>query len=491
MKGVSTELKVGIFALLVIIVLTYMTFKVGRLPFIWEKGYRLHAEFDDIVGLDERSRIKIAGVDAGIVESISLENGKAKLTLLIDPSIKIYSDSKIYLKMTGLLGDRYLSISTGTPDNPLLKSGDTITQVIPTADVDKLLNELTSAAMYVSDLTENLKDAFGDTERKALSETIQNLQVITQNIREISDENRVPLHKVIAQLERFTKELSEKGPILVDDMGRAAKSFGDRAPKVMDDLSKMANDLKEVIEENRATFKDSMENIRTVSKSASVIAKKIESGEGTIGKLMKDDSLYDSLSKVSEEAGKSLDVVGRLRTFLDFHTEYNTREGDWKGYFDLTLQPRNDKYYILGVVSDPMGSVEKTETTVNGLTTTEEEIKSRLEFSAHFAKRFEDVALRIGLTENTFGIGADYFFNDEKGRVKFDMWDLSAKEADADRAHAKIGLDYRIFKYIFVSSGIDNILNSTRRGLYVGGGLRFEDEDFKYLFGKPGSLPLP
>jgi phospholipid/cholesterol/gamma-HCH transport system substrate-binding protein len=491
MKEVSTELKVGIFALLVIVILTYMTFKVGKLPFIWEKGYRLYAEFDDIVGLDERSRIKIAGVDAGIVEQINIADGKARLTLLINPDIKVYKNAKAKLKMSGLLGDRYLSIATGTPDNPQLKSGDTITNVLPSADVDALLSELTSAATYVSDLAENLKDVFGDPEKKAFSETIRNLQRMTANLRDISEENRVPLRNVIARLEKFTKELEDKGPEFMDDMSRAAKSFGEKAPKMMDDLSKLSADLQEVIEENRYAFKESMENMRTVSKSVSNITQKIESGEGTLGKLVKDDKLYDSLSKVSEQAGKSMDVVGGLRTFLDFHTEYNTHEGEWKGFFDLTLQPRKDKYYILGVVSDPRGSVEETDTIINGVRTTEEEIKTRLEFSAQFAKRFEDLALRIGLTENTFGVGADYFFNDDKGRMKFDVWDFSAKEAEADRAHVKIGVDYNLFKYIFVSSGIDNILNSDLRGIYVGGGLRFEDEDFKYLFGKPGNLPLP
>ena len=50
MKNVSTELKVGIFAIIVIIILSYMTFKVGRMTFMWEKGLKLYAVFDDISG---------------------------------------------------------------------------------------------------------------------------------------------------------------------------------------------------------------------------------------------------------------------------------------------------------------------------------------------------------------------------------------------------------------------------------------------------------
>ncbi len=491
MSNFSTELKVGIFAIIVIIILSYMTLKVGSLPLLWEKGYRLYITLDDTSGLDEKSRIRIAGVESGMIEKIRLENGKAKITLLIEPDVKIYRNAKVSLRMSGLLGDKYLALSTGSPDEPLLKNGDYIVNVIPVADIDTLASQLTFAATYISDLTENLNKIFGEDEKDAIRESIHNLSAVTKNLKEISEENREPLHAILVRLENFTAALSDKGPGFIDDISKIAKDLSEKGPGLIDDLSKAAHDLKEVIEENRDTFKEGMESFKTVSKSASTIARRIERGEGTLGRLVQDNKLYDSLSRVSEEAGKSFDVVGRLRTFMDFHSEYNTGEAEWKGFFDLTLQPRKDRYYLLGIVTDPKGSVETTETTINGVTVTEEEVKSRVEFSAQFARRFEDFALRIGLVESTFGAGADYFFDHDKGRIKLDIWDFSADEAKAERAHAKIGIDYRVFKFIFVSGGIDNLLNSNRRGIYIGGGLKFEDEDFKYLFGKSPNISLP
>jgi phospholipid/cholesterol/gamma-HCH transport system substrate-binding protein len=393
--------------------------------------------------------------------------------------------------MSGLLGDSYLAISTGSPDLPLLKSGDNIVNAIPAADINMLANQMTSAASYISELTKDLRDAFGEPERASLKLSIQNIEVLTKNLKQISTENRDPLRKLIAQLEDFTETLSSKGPGILDDIGNAAKQFNEQGPELVANLNDAANELKQIIGENRVALKDSMENIRTISKSTSIIAGKLERGEGTLGKLLTEDKLYNSLDKVTTEAAKSLDVVGRLRTFMDFHAEYNTQESDWKGYFDLTLKPREDKYYILGVVSDPRGSVETTKTTTNGVTVNEDKITSDIEFTAQFVKRFEDLALRIGLIENTFGFGADLFFNDDYGRVKVDLWDFSHDEADADQAHIKVGVDYRVFDYIFVSGGIDNLLNSNRRGIYIGGGLKFEDEDFKYLFGSGPSLSLP
>ena len=491
MKSGSTELKVGLFAILVICVLTYMTFKVGSLPFLWEKGYRIFLELEDISGLDERSRIKIAGVDAGIVERIDLIEGKARLVLLMNPDIKLYRNAKAALKMAGLLGDKYLALTTGSPDQPQLQNGETIIYKGSIADVDALAGELTSAAGYMSDLAKNLNAMFGEQEKEALSETLLNIRDFTRDLNEISRDNKEPLNSLLTRLERFAQVLDEQGPGLIENLNRVVVSLGEKGPGMIDDLSMVAKDLKEVIEENRVSFKESVENMKSVSASASSIAQKLDRGEGTLGKLMEDDSLYDSLARVSKEAEKSVDVVGRLRTFMNTRTEYNSGEGEWKGYFDLTLQPDPEKYYILGVVSDPTGSVETTTRVINGSTVIEEETTSKIEFTAQFARRFQDLALRIGIMESTFGFGADYFFYDDSGRIKIDVWDLDAEEAKAEYAHVRAGVDYRLFKYLFISSGIDNILNSNRRGIYVGGGLKFEDKDFKYIFGKSPNISLP
>lgn len=491
MRDLSSELKVGIFAIIVILILSYMTLKVGILSNFLEEGYRLHVVFDNISGLDENSRIKIAGVDSGIVKKIELKNGKAELTVLIQPDKKLYQNATASLRMTGLLGDKYLSLTTGTSDFPLLNDGDFIRNVDPSADMDLLATELTSAGSNIGSLAGALGDILQEPEKKAIADAIHNLKDLSEELKSILAENRAPLRDTLANLDAFSKTLGEKGPGLIEKLERIASKLDEKAPGVVDDLQQVLGDLKVVIEENRYALKDSVENIRDVSSSVNKITSRMEKGEGTIGKLLKEQNLYDSLNKVAEGAGKAMDVADNLRTYMDFRTDYSIRGSDWKGYFDLTLQPRPDKYYILGVTKDPNGSVETTVTNINGVASTKEEIESKYEFTAQFAKRFEDLAVRIGLTESTLGVGSDYYFNDDVGRVRLDIWDFNADEVNAERAHAKIGVDYKFFKYMFVSGGLDNFFNKDQVGAYVGGGLMFEDEDFKYIFGKSPNLSLP
>ena len=136
-----------------------------------------------------------------------------------------------------------------------------------------------------------------------------------------------------------------------------------------------------------------------------------------------------------------------------------------------------------------MANVTTTTTTTNGSTVKEEKAEKKIEFTAQFAKRFQDLALRIGLTENTLGVGADYFFLKDKAKLTADVWDFAKDEEGSKQPHVKVGVDYYIFKHIFLSAGGDNILNKKRRGAYVGAGVRFEDEDLKYLFGTVPRVP--
>lgn len=106
-----------------------------------------------------------------------------------------------------------------------------------------------------------------------------------------------------------------------------------------------------------------------------------------------------------------------------------------------------------------------------------------MEFTAQFAKRFGNAAVRAGLTENTFGVGGDYFFNDDRGRITSDIWDFSNDEKNSKNPHVKVGVEHFVFKNLFLHAGADNILNKKWRGGYIGMGVRFEDEDFKYLLG--------
>ena len=489
MKGFSTELKVGAFSLVILTLLTYMTFKVGGFEWVKKKGYVLYAEFKNIGGLDEKTRIKVAGVDAGTIEKIQLKDGKARLVIRVNRDVVLYSDASVGIKATGLLGDKYLEIKTGLT-KPELKDGDTIKNVQEVIDIDDLVRNLSGVSSNISTLASALSESLGTPEaKKALKESILNIKDITAGLKEtiaVNDHKmRTTLDNInnlIASINDLVEKNKEPLTATVSNIKDFSASLKTEGPDLVANLNKAAKELKEMVEENRPTIKNAAQSIDNISRT-------IAQGEGTLGKLVKDDRLYESANKAAEGVNKSLSAIDRFRTFITFQTDYLTRPKDAKGYFYVTLQPRPDKYYILGIVSDPVGSVTTTTTTTNGVIVKEEKVEQKIEFTAQFAKRFNNAALRAGLTESTFGAGADYFLFNDKAKVSVDVWDFSNNEDEAKNPHAKVGVDYFIFKNVFLSAGADNIFNKKRRGAYVGAGLKFEDEDVKYLFGTIPKIP--
>ncbi len=501
MRNLSTEMKVGIFAIVVLSILTYMTFRVSGTDWFRKAGYTVYVYFSNVAGLDEKTRVKIAGVDAGLIEEIQLEKGRARVTLRILPHVKIYQDARAFIKATGLLGDKYLEIRPGTAE-PALKDGDTIRNVREPIDMEEIVYNLVSVSKSIQSLSDNINDIFGTEEtKKALRETAKNLSLITKNLNRVITENDERLKETLngikaltASLKKLIDENSKGITTTVDNLRETTTVVKKEAPELIKKLDAAATELKRVIEENRPRIASLTEKADETLDSVSKIAKKIEKGEGTLGKLVNDERLYESVSNAAEGVEKTISRIDRFRTYITFRGEYLSKPKDGKGYFYLTLKPRPDKYYILGVVGDPIGKVTTTEkvTTINGVTTVEKEetVEKKVEFTAQFAKRFKNIALRIGLTENTFGFGVDHFLLNDKLTLRADVWDFGNDEEGSKNPHLKIGVDYNIYKGIFLSGGVDNILNSKWRGLYLGGGITFEDEDFKYLFGTVPRMPV-
>jgi phospholipid/cholesterol/gamma-HCH transport system substrate-binding protein len=176
-----------------------------------------------------------------------------------------------------------------------------------------------------------------------------------------------------------------------------------------------------------------------------------------------------------------------MQTVVGFRTEYMFPKS--KSYFSLELKPRADKYYIFEMTNDPYGKYARTTiTTTPGSSVTTETYEDRFKFSLMFAKRWGDAALRVGLIESTGGIGGDYFLFSDKMKVSIDAWNFNSKELDNTNAHIKAAASYMLGNTLFVNGGVDNVMNAKRSAAFVGIGLRFNDEDLKYLI---GSVPIP
>jgi len=193
------------------------------------------------------------------------------------------------------------------------------------------------------------------------------------------------------------------------------------------------------------------------------------------------------MNKALKGVSDTLGRIQRFKTEVGLRNEYQLTDSENKGYFSLKLSPRPDKYYLLEVVDDPVGKVDLTRRVVtnNGTPTvlTELETTQQLKISALLGKRLPHVGLRIGLMENSFGLGGDLYFYNDRLRFAVDGWDFNSDDPLSQDPHVKVMAQYDFLRHVHLTAGYDQILNSRRDNLFIGAGLRFEDDDLKYLIG--------
>ncbi|MFT5881181.1 MAG: phospholipid/cholesterol/gamma-HCH transport system substrate-binding protein [Moritella sp.] len=142
MKKSSIETSVGIFVLVGILCVGYLTLKLGKMELLGDNYYSLYADFTSATGLKNGSNIEMAGVRIGQIEEIELlpMMKVARVKLKIDNSVKLSIDVIASVKTAGLLGDKYLSLTPGG-DDELLSAGDSIEETESALDIEDIISK--------------------------------------------------------------------------------------------------------------------------------------------------------------------------------------------------------------------------------------------------------------------------------------------------------------------------------------------------------------
>lgn len=457
------ETKVGIFVALAIVILSYMSVKVGGLGFGNDNGYNLYVTLDNVAGVDVDSAVRIAGVNVGLIKRIDLSDSKAQLKLSIDPGVRIGSDYVAALKSRGLLGEKYLELLPGTPNSRALKDGDTIEKTIEVTDMDKLVSVLGDVANNVKGITDTLNNVMGGAEgEKTIRDIITNLD------------------ELLANLNDFSYDLKTE------------------SPDILANLKSASIDLKNLLGENKDDVRASIVNLRAASEKLEFalndigeISHKINSGEGTIGKLINDETTVENLNKTLSGINSFLDKAESFTTYVGYRGEYLTETNDLKSYFSIKIQPKADKYYLIEIIDDPEGLVSEDSSVVivNGVPTTIEKTKTtdKIKLSLQIAKRFRDLTIRGGIIESTGGFAVDYSLFRDRLSFTVEAFDFDDKRDPHIKAYGRFDLS----DFIYVVGGIDNPLNDDHDldSGYFGMGLEINDDDIKYILsGAAGGL---
>jgi phospholipid/cholesterol/gamma-HCH transport system substrate-binding protein len=316
MNNSSQTIRVGLFTLLGVALawITFESLNGGRL--FKKEGYTLIAGFANLKGLKTGDEIRMAGVKIGAVQTTRLAPHRVEAVLTIEPNVKIPNDAVASVEQSSLLGSNYLGVTFGTPTNPILKDGDEI-KTKATVDMSEVISQLGSLGAKLEGVADNIGKALGGGSEGGsgslftkldklvtdngpkLTETVNNLQDITSKIK--SGEGT--LGRLVNDPKLHDELLASVSEIKV--AAADARTFMNDTKGIIADVKTGKGALGALIYDPATAdnLKVTVANIRGVSD-------KIAKGEGTLGKLLADDSLYRDAQSTLKKADRALEGMG-------------------------------------------------------------------------------------------------------------------------------------------------------------------------------------
>jgi phospholipid/cholesterol/gamma-HCH transport system substrate-binding protein len=262
------------------------------LLFIWGYNYLkgndlfntykfFYVEYENVEGLTPSAPVTINGLVIGKVKSITLnEKGTLLVKLQINTDFPISKSSTAAIYDASLIGGKQLAIHPNYNDKNIAESGDYLKGVVEAGLMDSLGEKVTPAMAKLEKLmtsADQLVLSFNDV---------------------LDAKGKADLKKSLAELsatmEQFHKVAANANVILEENKGQL-KGVVSNFNKVSDNFVKISDSL------NKADLGKTVRNLNTTLSKVDGIMKGIEAGQGTMGKLMKDDALYTNLSKTSKE----------------------------------------------------------------------------------------------------------------------------------------------------------------------------------------------
>lgn len=463
MTALTTQVKVGLFALISIVVIALLNVRLSKSPSLLGRTSQHYLYVENASGLIKNAYVKMAGVKVGVIKRISLDQGRARIDIIVQGDLNLTEDATVELVTNGILGDKFVSIIGGSPTAPLIPSGGEIKNFVSTGSLGDVMDEVGKVSSALQDIALALKKAtLEGSNETPMGRIIHNIENITENLAQVTEENGGRINRVMRGMEELTETLR----LALGEEKR--EEFGGAWEGVVRGIDK---------------FDRSLANIEEVTG-------KLNEGQGTIGRLLNDETTVNGINKAVNNLNRVLGGALNLRTSFDYHSEYMTDRQDIQSFVGIKIQPGLDRYYYVGVIQDPYGITETTITDTTKTTredqnpstvTHENEEKKKtnkdaIKFTAVLAKNFYNLTVKGGLIQSSGGFGLDYHLLRNKLLLSAEMFKFSDP-------NLRIFARWSPYKGIYLVGGGDSILKREDRDFnpFVGAGISITNDDLNIL----------
>ena len=523
-----TRFKVGLFTLLSLALIGAMTFLVNNRPYWWKTCQVVNISVEDATGLKTKSPVRSLGIEIGYLQSVMLTETHVILGICVTAPVEVLAETRAYIRGEGFLGDKFVELkpvkyvgrtSTGPHRNEVEEA------------FQRLKNEFWRGMISEVWADDGKKDLPAASENKGTKDTkeTKDTKDTKEAAKDVAKEVPGVIDTVVPPSGSDTSAVAHDSTLSPDHpskrgreipVGEESQDIGRLVNRVNDligEVSGAANNLKKAIDPD--DLKKTMQQLNRTLENASktlapegglnqtaqrTLAKledfaeqlrdlstRINKGEGSLGMLLNDPTYADEIRLALRNTNKLLNKVDGFRFLVDVGAAQLTQYNGGRGWFQLAIWPNRDRYYLLGISTDPRGLLTNTITTTTAggftqVTQTQVNQQTGILLTGMLGKVFFDridlsvgalygdgagsVALRLGPT------GAE-----EKFQIRNDVYFRNSASSLDDR----ISLSVQPFSSVYLTAGIESVHQYQATGkliFYYGAGLRFDDEDIKTLF---------
>lgn len=351
-KSTALAVQVGIFVVVGTLILMIFSLRstggFGR-----NDSYEIVAYFDDATGLADKADVSLSGVIVGEVESVEFDPKRraVKATLQIDATTQLPKDSVAKVQQAALLGTSIVAITYGTAADRVPAGGEIATESVP--GLDELIASVSEASeeakKLVASVQEGQSGLFGKLEAvvdenrediRSFTQAGPKLEKLADNLNEITENMKAGKgtmgrlyadEELYNDLKSFTSEAKQIAADVRETTGTLHRLIYDdalamEAEEGFRKMGEAGDELKTILGDNREEIAQTIESLKDVGPKIDAaladfqdIGRKINEGEGTLGKLVNDPTLYDDAKRTINQVGESFEAgeeQGVIRSFI-------------------------------------------------------------------------------------------------------------------------------------------------------------------------------
>lgn len=280
----GNELRVGVTLTIAGLVLIFGILWLGGLK-LGDDTYAFKVIFPEVAGLVVGDRVTVAGISSGEVMALELSDGRVMAEVSLDRKVRVPIDSRVSVSTYGLIGAKVIAIRPGV-SGEFIEPGVTIYGYYDKGLGD-VVAEMGEALIEIRQVLKAADEAISDVDsRRRVSETLENASVATAGLVKAVEDFKV----TAAGLRSFVEQ----------NRGGAAAS--------VDSFSVASARMAELMTE-----------LKSISTSLDSIVSRVESGEGSLGKVIGDEEAYDQfVAAVSEVRALVAEIRRNPKTFVRF-----------------------------------------------------------------------------------------------------------------------------------------------------------------------------